>query len=165
MPTINHAIDLRKNGKPDEAISLLAELLAVDSANPQLNYQMAWCHDLLGKETEAVPFYLKGIAGGLDPEEAKGAYLGLGSTYRAIGEFAKSREVLRDGIARFPEERSLQVFLAMTLYNLGEHPEAMRLLMTSLAETSSDGSISRYKRAILFYADKLDQTWEVEPAP
>lgn len=159
MPTIDQAIDLRKNGKPDEAISLLAKLLEADPANPQLNYQMAWCHDLLGKETEAVPFYVNAIAGKLAQDEAKGAYLGLGSTYRAIGQYDKSREVLREGIARFPDERSLQVFLAMTLYNLGEHPEAMRLLMTNLADTSGDGSISRYKRAIQFYADKLDQTW------
>jgi hypothetical protein len=59
----------------------------------------------------------------------------------------------------FPHKRAFQVFLSMTLYNLHRHHEAMELLLTNIAETTSDDSILSYKRAILFYAPQLDQTW------
>jgi hypothetical protein len=51
------------------------------------------------------------------------------------------------------------VFLAMALHNTGAHAQAFERLLRALAETSADASIQRYKRAILFYSDKLDQTW------
>jgi hypothetical protein len=35
----------------------------------------------------------------------------------------------------------------------------MELLLNSLADTSADEGILRYRRAIKFYADKLEQTW------
>jgi len=44
----------------------------------------------------------------------------------------------------------------MTLYNLNEHSEAMKILLENLAETSSDENIKSYKKAISFYSDKLD---------
>jgi len=31
--------------------------------------------------------------------------------------------------------------------------------LNSLAETSKDEGVIRYRRAIQFYADKLDETW------
>lgn len=47
----------------------------------------------------------------------------------------------------------------MAYYNIGDYSKAMGLLLTSLADTSSDGGILRYQRAIHFYSDKLDQIW------
>ncbi len=47
----------------------------------------------------------------------------------------------------------------MTYYNLGESAKAMELLLNSLAETSNDDGVIKYKNAIQFYADKLDETW------
>ena len=42
----------------------------------------------------------------------------------------------------------------------GEHAEATGILLHQLGETSADPTIAGYRRAILFYADKLDQTFE-----
>ncbi|HYK75005.1 MAG TPA: tetratricopeptide repeat protein, partial [Pseudoneobacillus sp.] len=111
------------------------------------------------EETEAVPYYENAIQLGLPDEELQGAYLGLGSTYRTLGEYEKSKEVLVKGIELYPNNRALQVFYSMTLYNLKEHASAMELLLKGLIETSSDENILHYKRAIHFYSDKLDQTW------
>ena len=88
-----------------------------------------------------------------------GAMLGLGSTYRSLGEYEKALAYLQKGAARFPDSNEFHVFMAMTLYNLGRHPEAMELLLRVIATTTSDEWIKRYQRALLFYADKLDQTW------
>jgi len=47
----------------------------------------------------------------------------------------------------------------MAYYNIGEYSKATELLLNSPADTSSDQGILRYRRAIRFYSDKLDQTW------
>lgn len=68
--------------------------------------------------------------------------------------------MLEEGIKRFPNNHALQVFYSMTLYNLNEHQESMNILLNTIANTTSDLNIQKYNRAIQFYADKLDQTWE-----
>jgi tetratricopeptide (TPR) repeat protein len=113
----------------------------------------------MGREGEAVPFYRRAIENGLAGEDLKGALLGLGSTYRCLGQYEESAQILRQGVQQFPGSRQFEAFLALTLYNLGEHAPAMELLIRNLAETSEDESIRRYRRALLFYSDKLDETW------
>lgn len=48
----------------------------------------------------------------------------------------------------------------MVLYNLGRYEQGVELLLKIIAETSDDETIQSYKQAILFYADKLDETWK-----
>jgi tetratricopeptide (TPR) repeat protein len=156
---LEEAIRLRQAQQYDEALQLLLSLLTADPNNPALNYHCAWTYDAKGDETGAVPFYKRAIENGLAGDDLQGALLGLGSTYRCLGRYEESAQVLRQAIQQFPGVRQFEVFLALTLYNLGDHASAMELLIKNLAETSEDRSIKRYKRALLFYADKLDQTW------
>jgi tetratricopeptide (TPR) repeat protein len=156
---LTRAIRLRKEGRAEEARAILLELVAEKPDDPQVQYQCAWIHDSLGREREAVPFYERAIAGGLSGRDLEGALVGLGSTYRSLGEYGRAVETLREGVARFPESRAMEVFLAMALYNVGEHREATESLLRILAETSADRGISAYKEAILFYAGRLDETW------
>lgn len=159
-PTIDQIIALRKEGKLDEAIHLAKELVSQEPADPIAHYQCAWCHDSAGLEKEAVPYYEKAIELGLTPEDdLPGALLGLGSTYRTLGQYEQAAKTLATGMHKFPEDRSFPVFLSMAYYNLGRHHEAMTLLLQNLAETSSDPAISAYQKAILFYANDLDKTW------
>jgi predicted Zn-dependent protease len=74
-----------------------------------------------------------------------------------VGDHAKAAEILRGGVARFPQNRAMQVFLAMALHNVGEHAQAMEILLRNLAETSSDPEISAYKEALSFYANRLTE--------
>ena len=154
------AIHLRKEGRAEEARTILLQLVAERPDDSQAQYQCAWVHDSLGREREAVPFYERAIVGGLSGKELEGAFVGLGSTYRSLGEYRKAVEVLGEGVARFPQSHVMRVFLAMALYNVGEHREATELLLRALAETSADPEISAYKEAILFYAGRLDETWD-----
>jgi tetratricopeptide (TPR) repeat protein len=157
---VAEVIRLREAGKLEEARLLALELVAEQPDDPAVNYHCAWCHDVLGLERDAVPFYERAIALGLRGEDLEGALLGLGSTYRGLGEYQNAIETLGKGAAQFPDQRSFELFLAMALYNTGAHAQAMERLLKALAETSSDASIQRYKRAILFYSDKLDQRWD-----
>ncbi|AIQ57738.1 tetratricopeptide repeat protein [Paenibacillus borealis] len=161
MTTIDTAIALRTSGQAEEARVMLLQLLSADDSNAGLNYQLAWTHDVLGLEREAVSYYERSLALGLPDEEQKaGAMLGLGSTYRTLGAYSQSREILEQGMRNFPQRAEFQAFLAMTLHNLGDHSEAMELLLKLLSETSGDAGIQSYSKAIMFYADKLEQVWD-----
>ena len=156
---LSSVIQLRESQKHEEARELLLTLHAEFPNDPQVNYQCAWIHDLLGLEREAVPFYEKAVENGLSGEDLQGALLGMGSTYRCIGEYQKAKETFERALEIFPDHHEFKVFLAMTLYNVSEHAQAMELLLNSLADTSTDKGVVRYQRAIRFYSDKLDETW------
>ncbi|WNS46177.1 tetratricopeptide repeat protein [Paenibacillus sp. MMS20-IR301] len=155
------AAALRTSGQAEEARILLLQLLDGDHHNAELYYQLAWTHDVLGLEREAVSYYEQSLALGLpDEEQRAGAMLGLGSTYRTLGEYPASQAMLEQGIREFPLRAEFKAFLAMTLHNLGAHAEAMELLLQLLADTSADPGIQSYSKAISFYADKLEERWD-----
>lgn len=157
---LEQALQYRKENKLKESNEILVALAKEYPTDAYINYQCAWSFDCLGEETQAVPYYEISIQGGLQKEDLQGAYLGLGSTYRCIGEYEKSRALFERAVSMFPENESFKVFYAMTLYNLKAHSEAMELLLKCLTNTTSDESILMYKRAIEFYSDKLDETWK-----
>lgn len=154
--TLERAIRLREAGELEEARAVLLKLLERDPEDPAVNYQCAWVYDRMGREREAIPLYERAIERGLSGGDLEGAILSLGSSYRAVGNYAKAAEVLRGGVARFPQNRAMQVFLAMALHNVGEHEWAMEILLRNLAETSSDPEILAYKEALSFYANHLN---------
>lgn len=157
---LDKALALRKNGNHKESNELLSELVKEFPGDALYNYQCAWSFDILGEEEKAVPFYQNAIKIGLPPEDMEGAVLGLGSTYRALGEYEKSKKTFLKGMELFPDNHVIKVFYSMTLYNLKEHSKAMELLLKCLLNTTNDNEILSYKRALHFYSDKLDQTWK-----
>ena len=166
------AIQLRETGRArqdqamlEQARALLLELAAAYPDNAEVTYQAAIVHDNLGLERESIPFYIQTLEQGLSGlDTATGlmrrerAFLGLGSTYRGLGEYQKAEETLRRGLSEFPQSRPLQVFLAMALYNRQQYKEAMELALTNLLETTSDEKLQYFKRGLLFYATHLDET-------
>jgi tetratricopeptide (TPR) repeat protein len=147
------------DGQQEEALELAQTLLEESPDNSEVHFIYACLLDAQGSEREAVTHYERAIAGGLSGEDLEIATINLGSTYRALGEYENAVHVWRDGLQRSGDNRALQVFAAMGLYNLGYYQEAMQLLLRTIAETSNDPWLQHYQRAILFYADKLDQTW------
>lgn len=122
--------------------------------------ERAFALDRDGREREAVGHYRTALAAeGLTADERKQGLLGLGSTLRALGAYEEAVEVLSAARAEFPEHRAYEPFLALALHNVGRHAEAIELLVTALAETSGDETIAGYRRALLFYAPRLDETW------
>lgn len=160
--SLDEAIRAREQGRYADAHALLSTLLAANPTDAVANYQMAWLHDAQGLERAAVPYYESALAGELPDEDLRGALLGFGSTLRSLGEYERAVGVLRQGMERFPDAGEFPVFLAMALYNVGEAREAVSLLLNELARSSSDAGIERYRRAIFFYHDKLDETWDGE---
>ncbi|UTR10253.1 tetratricopeptide repeat protein [Evansella sp. LMS18] len=157
---LEKAIDLRNRGHHIESNELLMRLAEEFPNNALINYQCAWSLDILGEESTAISFYENAIKIGLPPADLEGALLGLGSTYRTLGDYKKSKSTFLKGIELFPDNRAMQTFYSMTLYNLNEHTKAMELLLKCLIETTKDPEISKYKKAIEFYSDKLDKVWK-----
>ncbi|MDI3387927.1 tetratricopeptide repeat protein [Streptomyces sp. B-S-A8] len=160
------AVRLRESGRPDEArerLIVLAEELPDDA---QVAYQTAWVHDTLGLEAEAVPHYRRalGISGGLSADDRANALLGLGSTYRVLGQYEQSVETLTAASTEFPENGALKAFLAMALFNVGRHHDAMELLLTLVAATSDDPNVAEYRPAIQHYAQDLHETVQSDSA-
>lgn len=153
------AIEFRQNGDYAASCQLLKELIAQNPDNAELLYQCAWSHDTAGLEVEAVPYYEKAIQLGLEESDLSEAYLGLGSTYRTIGAYQKSKQLYLEVLKKFPENKVYPIFLAMTYYNLAEYSQAMELLLRTISEIETDSEIKTYQKAIAFYADKLDQIW------
>lgn len=159
MSPTEQVLSLRRAGKHEEACSLAVALVAQLPGDAELQYQAACVHDFLGREAQAVPFYLAALHGSLLAEHLRSAYLGLGSTYRALGQYPAAERTLRQGLARFPDAAELKVFLAMALHNLGQSKQAVELLLTVLAESSNDAEIQNYRDAILFYAQDIERSW------
>ena len=150
----------RAAGAHDAARDALVELAARYPDHAVVWYETACVHDFLGLEAQSVPYYLRALALELPDELARSAWLGLGSTYRTLGRYEDSEQALRDGLARFPDAPEMRTFLAMTLYNLGRHHEAMQLALGVIADSMADAELRRYERAIRFYAGDLDRRWD-----
>ncbi len=157
--TVQEAKALRHQGRHEEARALLVQLCKHSPQDAELNYATACVHDFLSLEAEAVPYYRAALAGDLSAESRQGAFLGLGSTYRTLGQYAAAHATLTAGVQAFPQARELQVFLAMTLYNLGDAKAAVQSLLVQLAQTSCDKGIQAYQGAIELYAGDIDRVW------
>jgi tetratricopeptide (TPR) repeat protein len=160
VSSAEHIRDLRKQGDHEAARRLAAELAAHDPNDAELQYEAACVHDHLGEEAAAVRFYRAAMAAGLAGEQLRGAYLGLGSTCRALGRYEEALATFEDGMRKFADAPELTVFRAMALYNAGRSKEAVASLLNMLAHTSDDQAIQRYRRAILLYSQDLDRRWE-----
>lgn len=114
---------LRKAGSFAETMSFLSGELASRPNDPLVYYHIAWTHDRLGLERDAAPAYETALALGLDGEELKSCFLGLGSTYRTMGDYENSKRIFEIAIRSYPGYRAFKPFYAMTLFNLGHQAE------------------------------------------
>jgi tetratricopeptide (TPR) repeat protein len=156
---IEEAIGLRKSGQQQAALEILLPLLTAAPTDPDLNYQIAWTYDSMGKESDAISFYETALKNGLK-EDREGAFLGMGSTYRCLGKYERSLQTFDRALAEFQEVRSFKVFRALTLYNLGRYEESVNNLLVQLLDTTNDPAIKGYEKALRFYSDKLNETWK-----
>ena len=158
--TMKRALLLRQQGELKQSNLLLVQLMNRYPNDAYLEYQVAWSFDLLGEEAKAVPHYKQAIELGLEDEDLQGAIIGLGSTYRTLGQYGESKKLLETGLSRFPDNGAMKVFYAMTLYNLQDHRQAMKVLLKTITDETNNDDIKRYKKAIAFYAEHLDDVWE-----
>jgi tetratricopeptide (TPR) repeat protein len=152
---LDAVVGARAHGQSEEIFPRLQKLDRHHPNVAEINYQLAWTCDVLGRVQEALPYYEKAVALGLPVNELSGALIGLGSTLHGLGQLDRSAEVLRAGKAQFPENREFDVFLALTLHAQSKHALAMQLLIDTLCDTTEDPGLTAYQRAIRHAASKL----------
>ena len=157
---LHRAIELRNASQHTEALTILLDLNNANPDDAKVNYELASTFGLEGVRDEAIGFYEHAIACGLEGEQLRSAFVSLGNTYRSVGRFGDAARILQRGAAGFPDAPEFDVFLAMARYHLGEHQEAMRLLLKHIAEYSAEPATQAHQRAILFGAEHLDQAEE-----
>lgn len=150
---------LKAEGRIEEARQHGLLQLVEHPQHAELHYEVACLHDMLGREAQAIPLYRQAIALGLGEISLRGAWLGLGSSYRCTGQYAEALAAFEQGLTRFPDAREFKVFGAMASYNLGQHKEGMETLLRVLAETTTDPDLIPYRRAIALSAEDLDRRW------
>ncbi|ENQ3080128.1 tetratricopeptide repeat protein [Bacillus cereus] len=153
---LKKAIQLRNEKKFAQSREILLSLTNF-TQNPEILYQCAYTHDAMGMETEAVPYYEKAIELGLEGESLRDAYIGLGSTYRCIGEYEKGIATLETGMKCYPDDDAMKVFLSIAKYNVQSHEEAMKLLLDVVVKTES---VKKYEKAITFYKEHLNEIFK-----
>ncbi len=149
---------LRQQGRHEQGRILAVEIAGASPEDALVQYEAACVHDYLGLEAEAVPYYVRAIELGLPAEELRGAYLGLGSTYRVLGRYKQAIATLEKGLATFLGGREFIVFKAMAEHNAGRSKQAVEALLRVIAETSSDAQVQKFRRAIMLYAEDVERT-------
>lgn len=157
---IQKAKYLRKSGDAVGAFEVVQMALKDHSQSADLNYLAACICDADRTEIEAVTYYLKALELGLKGHDRRDALLGLGSTYRSLGEYTKSKEIFEAGIKEFPQYHPYFVFLALTEFNLQQPEQTVKILLDQLVETTSDQEIRSYERALRFYSTRLNEVFE-----
>ncbi len=157
---VARARHLRSERQTTEALAILLDLVERHPHDAMINYELACTYDSQGVADEAIGFYEHAIQHGLEGDDLRGALLGLGSSYRCVERFGDSARALQKGAAAFPDAREFDIFLALTRYNMGEHADAMRLLLSHVAEHSADPAVAHYRRAIAYYAEHLDPPYD-----
>ena len=153
---IARAVALRNESQYTEALAILLDLYNAHPDDARVNYELACTYDPQGVEDEAIGFYEHAVECGLEGEDLRGALLGLGSSYRVVERYADSVRVLQKGLTTFPQAEEFKVFLALSLHNMGEHREALRLLMNHIGNFSTDPGVQKYRRALHHYAEHPD---------
>jgi tetratricopeptide (TPR) repeat protein len=135
-------------------------LRARSAAHPEdalAQYLVASAYDGAGREAEAIPFYERAFAIGVETLPASRQpeiYVQAGSTLRNLRRFDEARSLLEAGIARYPEYRALRVFLALVEASDGDREKASALLFDVVA-MEDDLSLQRYRRSLRWYVDDL----------
>lgn len=158
--TIARAKKLRRNDELEESQNILLDLLAEHPNDPLVLYEVGGSYDVLGEEKEAIPYYQKAIAQGLDGDDLQECLVCLGSSHRNVGNFDDAVQTLEKAVKQFPDDNSGKVFLALAYYSDGREDDAVRLLLELLLETTTDENILAYADPLDYYKDNLDEVWD-----
>jgi tetratricopeptide (TPR) repeat protein len=131
-----------------EAVCALAD--ERPEGDPDALFERGSAYDYIGREAAAEPFYREALNAGLAGERRPRALIQLASTLRNLGRAAEGADILRAevGDGDFADARA--AFLALMLLDSGRPDEAVARALLALAR-----HLTRYRRAVTYYADEL----------
>lgn len=146
---------LREHKSFDETMKFLLTVLQECPRDPRVYFQMGFTHEAMGSELDAAHAYERALQLGLTGPDLMHACLSLGNIYRAHGRLEDSKYALNQGISRFPTYRPYYAYLALTLHDLGDHSQAMKLLLDLVVDCTNDPGLRQHEHALSYYALRL----------
>ncbi len=140
---------------PVDRQRLLLALLDADPDDARLMYEWAQALADAGSPGQSVPAYESALRGGLREPHRHRALIGLGSSLRRLGRPAESVEVLRLVAAERPDSVAVQGFLALSLLEGGQGPQAVAALIEALVGHAGDPDDLAYRPDLLRHAAEL----------
>ena len=156
------AKELRQEDELEDSQEVLLALLEEYPDDPQVLFEVGGAYDVMGYESEAIPYYRQAVEAGLEGAELHECLICLGSSHRNVGDFSEAVEVLENTADQFPDRKSSQAFLALAYYSDEQYENAVRVLLELLLETTDDDDILAYADTLDFYKDNLDEIWDDE---
>jgi tetratricopeptide (TPR) repeat protein len=137
--------------------ALVAELPDDD---PVGLYERGGALDSTGHSDQAIPFYRRALAGGLDEERRRRTVISLASSLRNVGRPEESVDLLTAELGRRSDQLddAVRAFLALALVDTGRERDAVALLLTTLAP-----HLPRYQRSVANYARLLTEREPWQP--
>lgn len=157
---IAQARELRRADKLEESQEVLVALLDEHGDDPLVLFEVGGSYDVMGAESEAIPYYQRAIEAGLEGDDLQECLVCLGSIYRNVGEHELAIRTLERAVEQFPRRNSSRAFLALAYYSDGREDEAVSLLLDLLLKTTSDEDILAYADTLDYYKDNLDEVWD-----
>ena len=160
--TLRQAKALRQADELEESQDILLALLEEFPEDPEVLFEVGGAFDVMGYESEAIPYYRQAIEAGLEGAELHECLICLGSSYRNVGEFDEAVEILESTVEQYPNNNSGRAFLALAYYSDEQYEDAVRILVELLLETTNDDDILAYADTLEYYKDNLNEVWEDE---
>ena len=122
--------------------------------NPIAKFELACAYDSTSNEQLAAPLYRESLSLGLNGLRRRRATIQLASTLRNLGKISESIELLRAEKENYSDELNDAVdgFLALSLYSMGNHCEALSIVLKALS-----AHLPRYNQSMYNYATNLKE--------
>ncbi|CCH79658.1 Cyanophycin synthetase (fragment) [Nostocoides japonicum T1-X7] len=140
---------------PERRIATAAALHAEHAGDPRIAYEHGGTLDSAGRPDEAVPLYREALAGGLREPYRHRAVVQLASSLRNLGRVEEAVRLLDDVAAEHPDSLGIAAFRALALHDAGRSDEALSVLIGTVAATSTDPDVARYRRSLTAYGKDL----------
>ena len=137
------------------AIRLLGDEVLYSPRNSKALFELAGAYDFLDEEEMALGYYEQVLELGFDKlplEDRPRLYVQMGSTLRNCFKLEESRDLLMEGVARFPGNSAIKAFLALTNYTDGKDRQTAK---SFIQEVVTQGE-AEYLRALKYYLENID---------
>lgn len=140
--------------EPEAFIAAMRALADECPNDPVALFEVGGAHDSTGRTAEAIGYYRRALAAGLDGSRRRQVAVQMASSLRETGQPGRALEILEAERARASDEYDDAIAMceALTLAKLGREREGLSVALIALAP-----HLPRYQRSTVAYARGLVQ--------
>ncbi|MCA1781012.1 MAG: tetratricopeptide repeat protein [Intrasporangiaceae bacterium] len=123
--------------------------------DPRVLFEHGGTLDAAGREAEAVPLYEAALEEGLREPFRHRCQVQLASSLRSLDLAARAAPVVEEAATAYPDSLGIAAFRALVRHDAGDATSALADLLATIAATSADPDVERYRQAIAQAAAQL----------